>query len=372
MERPIDPGDGRRGGRLDLASPGMLWRVALLVGLALAAVYLVVTVLWLLAHTLALLLAALVIAVALAPLVDQLERWLPRAAVLALYVALLALLGATGWLLVPGLAGQAQELVAGAPALVDQGEELAGPLEDTLPVEAGRIEDAVEQVVQRFGAALVSLPFTVVSVAAEMLLVLTMSAYLLVAGPALHRFVLSFVPPARREAAAAVLAEMGRTMGGYVRAEAIVAGLVGAVTYVGLRLIGVDYPLVLALVAGLGELVPIAGPILSAVPALVVALLESPTQALLVLAFFVGLQQLESNILLPLIMRRQADIPPLLTLVALAAGAALGGIFGALLAIPVAGALRVFVLRVAAPALRGWTGAATPAADGDRRVGIPE
>lgn len=256
--------------------------------------------------------------------------------------------------------------MASAPALVEQRDELGDQL-DPLPVDQEQVDDAIRRAVERFGSLLVSLPRHIVSVVAEILLVFAFSAYLIVAGPALHRFMLSLLPDARRERAAAVLQEMGSTMGGYVRAEVITATIVGTITYVALLIIGVDYPLVLALIAALGELVPIAGPIISAVPALAVAFLDPPTQGLIVLGFFVALQQLESSILLPLIMRKQADIPPLLTLFALTAGATLGGIFGALLAIPLAGALRVLVLRVVAPEIRGWTGAAAEA----RKKAVP-
>ncbi len=108
-----------------------------------------------------------------------------------------------------------------------------------------------------------------------------------------------------------------------------------------------------------------------------IALLDSPQQAIVVTIFFIALQQLESNLLVPFIMRHQADVPPLLSLIALLSGSALGGFVGALIAIPLAGALRVLVVRVIAPAEREWSGADTgqardgtapaPSADGSVR-----
>lgn len=119
-----------------------------------------------------------------------------------------------------------------------------------------------------------------------------------------------------------------------------------------MRVIGVQYPLVLALISASSEPIPVIGPIIGAVPALAVALLDSPTQALIVLAFKVGLQQFEGQLLAPNIMRRQTDVPQLLVLFALLAGTAVGGLLGALVAIPLAGALKVVVMRIIAPALR--------------------
>jgi predicted PurR-regulated permease PerM len=114
---------------------------------------------------------------------------------------------------------------------------------------------------------------------------------------------------------------------------------------------------VLALLAGIGAIVPIVGPILATIPIVGIALLTSPTTALAALIFWVVLQQIETYAIMPNIMSKQADIPPLLVLLAVFAGGGIGGILGALIAIPLSGALRVFILRVIAPGIRRWTGA---------------
>src|SRR5699024_1995573 len=109
--------------------------------------------------------------------------------------------------------------------------------------------------------------------------------------------------------------------------------------------------------AAFGELIPILGPNLAAIPAIVVAFLDSWQLALAVAVFYLVLQQLESNIFVPLIMRNQANIPPLLVIISVAFGGTMAGILGAIVAIPAAGALRVIILQVVAPAIRRWTGA---------------
>lgn len=120
---------------------------------------------------------------------------------------------------------------------------------------------------------------------------------------------------------------------------------------------GVNYPLVMAIFAAFGELIPILGPNLAAIPAIIVAFLESWQLALAVVVFYLILQQLESNIFVPIIMKNQANIPPLLVIISVSFGGAIAGILGAIVAIPAAGALRVIILRVVAPAIRRWTGA---------------
>lgn len=237
-----------------------------------------------------------------------------------------------------------------APALVGQSREWLDGID---PGSASRITSAAQSAVDRFSSVLVSLPFTLFSSVIDVFVVIFMSIYWLLATPALFRFALSLFPEERRPRAGSVLDAMGKTMGGYVRATAIN----GVMTYVGLLLIGVEYMLVLAVLSGLGEFLPVIGPIFAAIPAIGVALLDSPQQAVIVTIFFVLLQQLESNLLVPIIMRSQADVPPMLSLFALLGGSALGGILGALVAIPLGGALRVLVVRVFAPAERDWSGA---------------
>lgn len=337
------------------------WRGAAIAGVALALAISILVLFWLLARPLTLLLIAVVIAQVLTPFVARLERWLPRnLAIVLIYLALVTVIGAIGWLIVPPLVAEGQTLVMNAPELVLQSRQWLNGIE---PGSADRVMAAVQIGLDRFSDLLISLPFTLFSSVLDLFMVVFMSIYWLIATPALSRFALSLFPPRHRPRANRVMDAMGDTMGGYARATAINGVIIGVMTYVGLSLIGVDYALVLAVLAGLGEFLPVVGPILAAVPAILIALTDSPQQAITVTIFYIALQQLESQLLVPLIMRQQADVPPLLAIFALLAGSTLGGLLGALIAIPVAGALRILILRVLAPAEREWSGA-----DGGGRV----
>jgi predicted PurR-regulated permease PerM len=149
-------------------------------------------------------------------------------------------------------------------------------------------------------------------------------------------------------------------MGGYLRGAFLDGVIVGLTTYVGLLVIGVDFPLILGLIAGLLEIVPAVGPIMAAVPILLVSLLQSPTTALISLIFMLAVHQFEGNIVFPNVMRSQTSISPLLVLVGLLSGFAAGGTLGALTAIPLVAVGRVFLLQVIAPAIRRETGAPEP------------
>jgi putative heme transporter len=338
-----------------------LWRPVVAQAIALALAVALLVLVWQLLRPLALLFAAIVVAATLEPAVSFLARRLPRiAAVLIVYLALALVLGGIGWLIVPAMVDQAQALVANAPDLVQQGQRWLSRWD---VIDQQQIEGQIEQQIGRFGGVLATIPLRVVSLTTELLLVCTMSIYWLIAAPALRRFALSLVPEEHRRKASDVISEVGWTVGGYFRGAVLTGLVLAALTYPGLLILGVDYPLVLAVIAFLGELVPIVGPIIASIPAIGIAFLESPVLAIKVAVFYIIIQQIESNILEPNIMGRQTDMPPLLILFSLLAGGTLAGLLGALIAIPLAGATRVFVLRVGAPAVRRWTGA-EPASEG--------
>ena len=110
---------------------------------------------------------------------------------------------------------------------------------------------------------------------------------------------------------------------------------------------GVPYFYVLALIAAFGEMIPIVGPVISAVPAILVAFTVSPTLALGVVIFFFAQQQLENHVLVPRIMARQVGVSPVIVIVALLVGSSLLGILGAIIAVPTAAILQVFVEELA-------------------------
>lgn len=352
------PRPATNSGLVDGAAWQRWWRIAVIGGSALAGALGLLALARLLAHPLLLLFAAIVIAEALAPVVAGIARRLPRTlAVVLVYLVLVLGLAAFGWLVVPRLAGQAQQLVVAAPALVDRAQAFIAGWD---PASSEQLRGAVLGQLGQFGGVLISLPVTLVGAALEIGVVFLMSVYWLLATPALHRFVHSLLPERRRPGADRVLAEIRETAGGYALGKGLSVLIVGVVSSLGLTVIGVEFPLVLALIAGVGELIPIVGIYVATIPAVAVALVESPTQALLVLGFYVVLQQVQSNLLMPAILRSQAGIPPLLAIFALVAGERLAGILGALVAIPLAGVLQVLVVRVVAPAVRGWTGAPAP------------
>jgi predicted PurR-regulated permease PerM len=132
-------------------------------------------------------------------------------------------------------------------------------------------------------------------------------------------------------------------------AQLFLALVIGTVVSVGLWLIGVPYSLVLGLLAGVFEVLPVIGPISAAVPAVVVGLSQSLVMGLGVLLFYVAIQQLENQVLIPVVMRKVTGLNPLVTILAVLLGVRLGGVIGVILAVPTAVVLSAFFSDIVAP-----------------------
>jgi len=311
---------------------------------------------WMFARPLLLLLIAMVIAQALAPLADRLHRWMPRVvAVLLLYLVLSLTLGIVVWLAFTPLVVQAQQFSNRLPEMVDQAqnwvqrhEQLSGAMPS--------VENLISPL-ESISVHVISVPVAVASLVIDLLIIVVLSIYWIISMSKLEYFTLSFFPQRYRSQTREVIHQMGQTMGGYVRGVGITMFLVGLFTYVGLEIIGVEYPLILALIAGLLEAIPIVGPIVAWFIITGVTMLDSFQLGLFAAIYFFIIEQIEGHILVPNVMRSQTDIPAPLVVIALLAGAGIGGLLGAIVAIPIAGALRVFFLRVVTPAIRHWAGA---------------
>ncbi|HLF75333.1 MAG TPA: AI-2E family transporter [Anaerolineales bacterium] len=160
------------------------------------------------------------------------------------------------------------------------------------------------------------------------------------------RMLLRLLPPSRRESAREFLDLAETKMGEYVRGQALLSLTVGAAAFAAYTLVGLPYALVLSIIAGLMEIVPVFGPILGAVPALLVALSVDPGKAIWVLVATGVIQLLENAWLVPRIMNSSMGVNPIITLLALIAFSSVFGLPGALLAVPLAALIQLIVNRI--------------------------
>lgn len=300
-------------------------------------------------------LIAAILATGLSPVVERLahrtwtrrRRRLPRSAAIALvYLGVLVALVLAGGLLITPIVAESRQFVETAPEFY-QGLRamLAGfqqryawlpdltALLDRLPHEAGRLTAYV-------GAA-TGVAFRVFGVVVSAITALILSIYMLLEGPTIKQGFLWLFPRQRRGQIEAVLGHVGLKFGGWLRGQLLLGLIIGAAAGLGTWAIGLPYPLLLGLAAGVTELIPMIGPVLGAVPAVLVALFGSTWQVVAVVVFFTVIQQIEGNILVPRVMKKAVGLSPLLTIVAIMIGAKLMGVLGALLAVPVAAALQV-------------------------------
>jgi predicted PurR-regulated permease PerM len=353
-----DETQSRTFGLTDIPTP-LAWKIAAILAIALAVGMLALDVLDLLIRPLGVLFAAIVVALTLAPIVDILERWMPRIlAVLTVYAGLVLIIIGFGLVLVPPVFTQMSSLIENFP-------EHYRDTQLWLARELGfTVRNDMEQL-STFAAPaadyLLQLPRMIIATSAEFIVGFFVSLYWLHTMPRLKAWILSLFHPDQQEPIDQVMGRISERMGGYMRGVVISGLAVGAAVYIGLMILGVQYALLLAILAFLGEFFPNVGPILAGIPAVVIAFFDSPTMAVIVIIFYIVIQQIESYILVPMIMMRTlAHIPPLVTTFAVFTGFMVGGVLWAILAIPLSGAILTFTTDVIAPAVRKKTGAPNP------------
>jgi predicted PurR-regulated permease PerM len=176
-----------------------------------------------------------------------------------------------------------------------------------------------------------------------LLTILILTFYMLVESDTIFRRFVRLFPVEQRLRVATVSSDISMKVSAWLGGQLLLGAIIGVTATVGLWLIGVPYFFVLGLIAGIGELIPMVGPLLSAIPAIVVALTVSPGLALATAVFFLAQQQFENHLLVPKLMERQVGVSAVTVIVALLIGGSLLGIVGALLAVPTAAALQVIV-----------------------------
>ncbi|SDE59884.1 AI-2E family transporter [Sporomusa acidovorans] len=154
---------------------------------------------------------------------------------------------------------------------------------------------------------------------------------------------IALFPPTLEVKVVNVIEEMAIVVSNYIRGQVLISVIMGLLVFSGMYFLRVDYPLVLGLLATLTETIPIIGPIIGAIPALMLAYLVSPILATKVAAFYIIIHQIENHIVVPNIMGHTIDLHPTLIIISLLIGGQLYGIPGMILAVPVAALLKVLL-----------------------------
>ena len=303
---------------------------------------------------------AIVISTAIRPIVNFFnQRGIPEPVTIFLIFLLIAVLITVSLiLLVPQIAEQSDVLLASLPEAYENIREqllghpnffvwrIASELPESLNLapapEPTPEEEDVEDVIESVGNNL-----RLIGLGARTIFfvvgTLVLAFYWTLDGKKNRSALLLLVKLQHRERAREIVDEIRVRLGAYVRGQAILALIIGCLSLVAYTLIGLPYAIPLAIVAGLMEVIPVIGPILGAVPALIVGYTVDPNKALFVLLATIIIQQMENNILVPRVMKRAVGVNPLVTLLALTAFGSLFGILGAIVAIPLAAIIQLLL-----------------------------
>jgi predicted PurR-regulated permease PerM len=315
------------------------YRGIILIGLALLTLW-ALTELW---PVILLVVTSVIIMIGVLPYVEAMvARGIPRsAAVVALVVAFVVIVAGLFSLVVPVMIDEFGELRNNLP---ESGRELDELLDD-FGINSNLEERArdVDWGSLISGRAAVDYGQRVLTATISVITVVVMTAYLLMEMPNLARFLYQFIPAEKEEDYDSLFQDMSRVVGGYLRGQFITSLTIGLYTFVVLSILGVPNPLAFAVVAGFADIIPIIGAFIAIIPPVAAALQESSTQALIVLGLLMAYQQFEDRYFVPRVYGRTLNLPPIIVLIAVLAGAELFGITGVLLALPLTAAGRVWL-----------------------------
>jgi len=306
--------------------------------------------------TLVILFLSLIVSQAMHPAVEGMRRWrVPRAvSVLLVYLSVAAILGTISWLVLPPVAIDIWTFLLRLPDLANQLVEFLAPVRDLLArfgllenVTAG-LRALLTGLAQNL-ASILNVPLLLLQLGVSISAIFVFAFLFSVNGARIEAFLLSFVHPDRRQDTSDVLHAMGARLGRFVRSELLVMTSVGLMTWLGLIILGIPFAHLLALWAFFSEAIPLIGPTLGAIPAVIYALFVSPILAAEVIGLYVVVQMVENYLLVPLIHGRQLRMDPIVVLLSLLVGTTLFGFVGAFLAVPATAALQVLVEDVIVP-----------------------
>ncbi|MEK7604045.1 MAG: AI-2E family transporter [Patescibacteria group bacterium] len=303
--------------------------------------------LYILKDVLIVFLLSLVVASAISPFANWLDqRGFPRLwGVLLLFLSVLGLMALIVSLVIPSISSDVDQLVSSLPAVFDKVSVSLESVQQGAPSyldfvsEVQNILAVLSSYLQQSSQSAIGLVVGIFGGVVAFVTVLVLSFYLSVTKKGIENFLDSVVPEKYESYVKDLWKRTERKVGLWLQGQLLLALIVGLVVYVGLSLMGIKFALTLGFLALTFEIVPIVGPILAAIPAIILAFLQGPAMGLWVIVFYVAVQQFENHILVPVVMGKTLGLNPVVVIIALLVGANLAGIVGMILSVPVATAI---------------------------------
>ena len=265
------------------------------------------------------------------------------------FLLVVLVLGAFLTAMVPPIARQTSSLVSSAPRYVrearDQNSDLGRFIKKyKLESQVDKFSDQLSSRVKNASGAAFKTISKIASSIFATLTILALTFMMLVEGPKWLELALELTPARKRTHAKAVLHDMYRVVKGYVNGQVMLAAIATAMLLPGLLIFGVSYPIALLGVVFVCGLIPMIGHTLGAIIVTIVALFTSPLSAIGILAYYILYQQIENYLIQPRVQANSTNMSPLLVFASVVIGVSFSGLFGGLVAIPIAGCIRIVVL----------------------------
>jgi len=307
-----------------------------------------------------------VIAIALAyflnPLVNYIEKMLrgmgefkkisPRLpAVIILYMILVSIVLFLGWYIIPALITESKKLIADIPNYI---QEIQGKILlfresgiKQLPKSISRMMDSnIEQVEATILNSLENLVMLILNFFSRMLnivMIPVLTFYFLKDKNHFVRLIHYSIPRRWKSAILEIAKKSDRVIGNFIRGRLIVALIIGIFISIGLRIMGIQYAVIIGFIAGILDIIPFFGPVIGAVPAIILAFLQDPTKVIWVILLFIIVQQVEGDIIAPKIIGESLGLHPVSVIFSLLVGGTFFGIMGMILAIPATAILKIII-----------------------------
>lgn len=321
-------------------------RIVLTIAATVAALYF----LYLVRSVLVLVFIAVFLAVAMGPGVDAFQRrGLPRApSIFAVFLLVLACIVGVGLLVVPPIVTQVEDLSQDIPGyLQDLRENKTFRKYDDKYHITRELNEQANTLPTKLGdaaGALRDITVGVFSTLVQLVTVLTLTFFLLLDGGRITGFLLRLRGPDKEAQYRQVASDIYRSTAGYVAGNLLISLLAGVVAYLTMTMLGIPFAVPLAVLMAFLDLIPLVGATIGGVAiALVAGFNDFPSDLIIWTIVFIVYQQLENNVVQPLVYRRTVNVPPLLVIVSILIGASLLGVLGALVAIPVAAAIQIVI-----------------------------
>ncbi|MCM3029897.1 MULTISPECIES: AI-2E family transporter [unclassified Niallia] len=295
------------------------------------------------------------------PIVNFLQKYkVPKTlAIIIIYVVVIGLIILAIGSVIPMISKQITELFSNIPNYADQAIRFFNDLNDTKQYKwllnqeyvtmsdiTAKLNDFAQTIPSSITNSISTIISTMTNITVTIVTVPFLLFYSFKDGNKFPAALSRFFPASYRKEATKILKDTGETLAAYIQGQVMVALFVGTLALIGYWIIGLDYALVMALIVAVTNIIPYVGPLIGGAPAVIIALFTSPTQALLVIIVITIAQQIEGNILSPLILGKRLDTHPATIIVLLLVAGNLAGILGMILAVPTYAVAKTIVLNI--------------------------